>query len=117
MDLGPVVLGKGHKGKYIVLGIVHQPGDFCEALAQTVRDLAPLVDGGLMAVLDEGGSDGGGDHEALSLGNMGQGIPHEMDPVTLQAGVEHLGGRRLEALVDIRDDQPDATQAQPGQRA
>ena len=115
MDLPPVVPGKGHEGEHVLFGVAHRSGEFREPLAQGVRDLAPLVDGGLVVFLDEGGAHRGGDHEALSLGDMGQGVPHEVDPAALPGSAEHLGGGRLEALVGIRDDQLDAAQAPPRQ--
>ena len=65
---------------------------------------------GLVAFLDKGDAHGGGGHGALPPGDMGQGVPHEVDPAALPGGAEHLGGGRLEPLTGIRDDQLDATQ-------
>ena len=64
-----------------------------------------------MVLLDEGGADGGGDHLALSLGNICQRVAHEMNAAALPGGAQHLGDGRLEALVGIGDHQLDAPQA------
>ena len=45
----PVVLGEGHVGEHVVLGLVHQLGELAEALAQAVGDGAPLLVRGLGA--------------------------------------------------------------------
>ena len=48
-----MVPGKGHKGEHVLFGVAHRSGEFREPLAQGVRDLAPRVDGGLVAFLME----------------------------------------------------------------
>ena len=110
-------LGEYHEGEHILFGVAHHGGEFWEPSDQGVYDLAPLGDGGLMILLHEGSADGGGDHEALSLADMGQGVPHEVNPAALPGCAEHLGGGCLETLVGIRDDQLDAAQATPRQGA
>ena len=110
MDFGSVVLGKGHEGEHIVLGLIHQLGEIFEPWPERIGDLAPLGDGGLVVVLDEGGADHGGDHLALALGDVGERVSHEMNAAPLPGGVQDLGDRRLEALMGIGDDQLDASE-------
>jgi len=56
VDLGTVVLGGGHVGEDIRLGLVHQLGDFGPKL---VCDLAPPLLGLLGVILGEGSGDEG----------------------------------------------------------
>ena len=50
-------------------------------------------------------------HGALALGRVRQGVAHEVDAAALPGGIEHLGGRRLEPLMRVRDDELDAGEA------
>ncbi len=85
--------------------------------AELVGDLPPLGPGGLGIVLGEGGGDEGRDDAAAALAGMGQHVAHEVNAAALPGGVQDLGDGRLDALMGIRDDQLDATQAAPGQLA
>src|SRR3712207_3706960 len=46
---------------------------------------------------------------------VGERVPHPVDAAALPRGAAHLGDRVLEALVGVRDDQPDAPEAAPEQ--
>ena len=59
VDLGAVILGKAHEGQHVSLGLAYQFGDLFEPGLQGIGDLAPLLDGGGMIPLHEGGADGG----------------------------------------------------------
>src|SRR3954452_14842185 len=111
MQLGPVSAWEVHEGQDIGLGLVHGGGELRPARAQLVGDLTPDLAGALAVLLEEHGADGGRDHAVMSLGHVGQHVAHEVDAAALPGRLEHLGDRRLEALVGFRDDQLDAGQA------
>src|SRR3954447_15652094 len=111
MQLGPVRAWEVHEGQDIGLGLVHGGGELRPARAQLVGDLTPDLAAALAVLLEEHGADGGRDHAVMSLGHVGQHVAHEVDAAALPGRLEHLGDRRLEALVGVRDDQLDAGQA------
>ena len=80
MKLGPVLPGKGHVGKHVLLGAVHERGEFGHLRPDLVGDIAPLGACSLRRVLGEGGSDEGGDDTASALSGMSQSVAHEVDP-------------------------------------
>jgi hypothetical protein len=55
VQLGTVLLRKGHVGQNVKLGVVHQGSKLLHLRPQLVGDTAPLVAGGFGVVLGEGG--------------------------------------------------------------
>ena len=55
--------------------------------------------------------------EAQRGTDVGEGVSHEVNAAALPGGAEHLGRRRLEALVGVGDDQLDAPEPAAGQGA
>jgi hypothetical protein len=80
MDLGPVLLGEGHVGENVLLGLVQERGD-----------LAPLGLGGVGMILGEGGGDEGRHHAPAAPAGMGERVAHEVHPAALPGGAEHAG--------------------------
>jgi putative transposase len=99
VQLHPVLLGEGHVGEHVMLGVVHAGAELRPAGAQLVGDLAPDLCRGSVVGLEEDLADSGGNNSVLALGHVGQGIAHEVDAATLPGGAEHSGDRCLEALV------------------
>jgi hypothetical protein len=116
VDLGSVILGEAHKGEDIGFGLIHQRRQLCNLGPELIGDLAPLQAGHFGVLLGKGGGDEGSDDTPALLAGMGQDIAHEVHAATLPGGMQHLGNRRLEPLMRIRDHQLDAAQAAPGQR-
>lgn len=59
MDLGAVLLGKGHVGQHVLLGAVEQSAELGQLGADLICDLAPLGAGGagvLLGVREAGGT-------------------------------------------------------------
>jgi hypothetical protein len=50
----------------------------------------------------------GGYDAATALAGVGESVPHEVDAAALPAGMQHLGDRRLDPLMGIRDHELDA---------
>ena len=48
-----MVLGKGHVGEHVGLGLVHEGGELGHAGAELVGDLAPLGLGGGLVILGD----------------------------------------------------------------
>jgi hypothetical protein len=105
MDLGPVLLGEGHVGEDVLLGLVQQRGELGQLGADLVGDLAPLRLSGVGMILGEGGGDERRHHASPALAGMSQGVAHEMHPAALPGSAEHARDRRLDAFVRIRDHQ------------
>ena len=87
VKLGPVLPGKGHVGKHVLLGAVHERGEFGHLRPDLIGDIAPLGACGLRCVLGKGRCDEGGDDTPSSLSCMGQGIAHEMNPGAVEKGL------------------------------
>jgi hypothetical protein len=77
---------------------------------QLVGDAPPLQPGGFGIVLRERGADEGGDDAAAALAGMRERVAHEVHAAALPGGVEHLADGALDALVDVRHGELDATQ-------
>ena len=86
MKLGPVLLGEGHVGEHVVLGIVHAGTELGPAGPQLIGDLTPDLCRGRMIGLKEDLTDGGSHDRVLALGHLGQGIAHEVDAAALPTG-------------------------------
>ena len=117
MQLGAMLLGKGHVGQHVGLGIIHQSRQFRELWAHLVGHGAPLLAGGLGRVLGKGGADEGRDHPPATFAGVRQGIAHEVDATALPTGAQQLGDRRLDPFMRVRDHQLHPAQAPARQLA
>ncbi len=61
--------------------------------------------------LREDGADRGGDHAVLTLRHMGEAVAHEVHAAALPRRLKHLGDRRRQALMRVRDRQLDGGEA------
>ncbi len=113
VELDPVLLGEGHVGEHVVLGIVHASAELWPAGAQLISDLPPDLRRSGMVGLKEDLTDCSGNDGILALGHIGQGVAHEVDAAALPGRAHDAGNRRLEPLVGIGDDQLHAGQAAP----
>ena len=103
MQLGAVRDREGHVGENVVLGLVHEGGEFRRLGPELVGDLAPLGGGAVRILLGEGGSDEGRDDAPALLAGMGQQVAHEVDAAALPCGAEDAGRGSLEPFVIIGD--------------
>src|SRR5690606_24810878 len=71
--------------------------------------------GSVRIVLSEGGGDKRRDDAPAALSRVRQRVPHEVDAAALPGSAQHLGDRRLEALVSVGDHQLCAPKAAPHQ--
>jgi len=99
MKFRPVLLRKGHVGEHVLLGTVHESGEFRHLRADLVGDIAPLGACGLRCVLGEGRGDEGGDDAPAALSGMGERIAHEVNTAPLLGRGEYLGDGYLDALM------------------
>ncbi len=67
VQLGAVLLGEGHIGQDVGLGLVHEIGQLGRLGTELVGDLTPPGPGGLGVVLSEGGGDEGRHHASPLL--------------------------------------------------
>lgn len=67
VQLCPVLLGEGHVGEHVRLGLVHKGGELRDLGAELVGHAAPLLPGSLGVVLGEGGGDEGRDDAPAAL--------------------------------------------------
>ncbi len=72
MNLSPVLPGKGHVGEHVLLGAIHQRGEFRHLRPDLGGDIAPLGACRLRGVLGNGRGDEGGDDTPSALPGMGQ---------------------------------------------
>ena len=89
MQLRPMLLGKGHVGEHVFLGIIHQPREPGQLGPHLVGDVAPLDFRRRMVWLCKSGCDKGGDDASATLACMRKSVPLEMHPTTLPARVQH----------------------------
>ena len=85
-----MLLGEGHVGEDVLLGLVHQSGELRHLGAELVGDAAPLLFRARGVGLGEGGGDEGGDDAAAALAGVGEGVPHEMDAAARQVALRIL---------------------------
>jgi hypothetical protein len=100
-----VLLGEGHVGEHVMLGIVYAGAELGPSGAKLISEVAPGLGGRGVIGLEEDLPDRGGNDGVLSLRYVGQRVPHEVDPAALPGGVDDAGDGGLEALVSIGDDQ------------
>ena len=79
MNLQPVCLGEAHVREHLVLGRVHEHAELREAFPELISDRAPLSTGVCLALLGENGADERGHHLTVALGDVDDGVPHEVD--------------------------------------
>ena len=78
---------------------------------ELIGDMPPSLPGVVVVRLDECLSNRGGDHDVLSLGNVGQHIAHRMNPTLLPCRTEDAGDGGLQPFMSIGDHQFDAGEA------
>src|SRR5579859_8239801 len=113
----PMLFGEGHVGEHVMLGIVHAGTQLWPALPKLVSDMTPGLGRGSLIGLKEGLTDGGCDDGVLGFGDIGEGIPHEMDAAALPGGAQDTRDGRLQALMGIGDDQLHSLQPAPDEVA
>ncbi len=84
VKLRPMVLGEGHVGQHVGLGVVHHRGKLGHLGSELVGDLAPLGPRGRGVVLGEGGGNEGGDDAPAIAPGMGEDVAHAL-PRNLEA--------------------------------
>ncbi|EWY35982.1 hypothetical protein N825_32015 [Skermanella stibiiresistens SB22] len=72
-----MLLGEGHVGQEIRLGLVQQGRQFGRLPTDLVSDLSPLDPGGRPVILGAGGSDEGGHDPAFALASVGEDVAHD----------------------------------------
>jgi hypothetical protein len=96
-----VLLGEGHVGEDVRLGLVEERGELGQLGPDLVGDLAPLRLGGIGGVLGEGG----GDERPTTRRPL---LPAWARALRMKCTrQEHAGDRGLDAFVRIRDHQLD----------
>ena len=105
VQLCPVFLGEGHVSQHVVLGVIHQRGEFGHLGPDLIGDCPPLRAGRFGGVLSEGRGDEGRDYPAPALSGMGQSVALEVDPAPLPGRAQDLRDGGLDAFVGIADDQ------------
>jgi hypothetical protein len=71
-----VLLGEGHVGEDVLLGLVQERGELGQLGPDLVGDLAPPGAGGVGMILGERGGDEGRDDTPTALAGMGERIAH-----------------------------------------
>ena len=74
-----MLLGEGHVGEDVVLGLVHEGGELRRLGPELVGDQAPLGARRPGVVLGEDGGDEGGDDAPALAAGMGEQVAHEVD--------------------------------------
>lgn len=110
MKLGSMLLRKGHVGQHVLLGSIHERGEFRQLASHLVSDQAPLDLGGRVVGLGEGGGDEGGHHPAAVLAGMGERIPLKMHAAPLPGRGQDPRRGGLDTLVRVTDHQFHAAQ-------
>lgn len=105
VQLDPVLRRERHVSQHIVLGFIHETGEFWPFAAKLVGDMPLGLAGAGRIRLQKGLAQGGRNHGVLSLGDASQGVSHPVDPATLPCGSERLGDGGLETFMGIGDDQ------------
>jgi hypothetical protein len=117
VELGAVLGREAHVGEDVLLDMVHERRELGDRGSELVGDPAPLDLGVLGGLLGEGSGDEGRDDPAPVSAGVRQRVAGEVHAAALPGGIEHAGDRRLDAFVCIRDDELDAAQATPRERA
>ncbi len=102
-----MLLGEGHVGQHIGLGVVHDGGEFRDLGPDLIGNGTPLNAGRRRRLLGKRGGDEGGDDAPPALSGMGEHVAHEVDAAALPCGAEHLGDGSLQAFMGIGDDELD----------
>ena len=117
VEFGAMLLGEGHVGQHVRLGVIQQYRQLWQLRAHLIGHRAPLLAGCFGRFLREGGGDEGRDDAPAALAGMGQGVAHEVDAAPLPSRAQQFGDCRLDPFVGIGDDQLYAAQAPPRQLA
>jgi hypothetical protein len=104
VQLRPVRDGETHVGQHVSLGLVEEAGELRQFGAQLVEDASSRGFGAVDIALRERGGDECRDDVPALLAGMRESIAHEVKPTTLPARIQHLGDRRLDALVSMTID-------------
>ena len=75
-----MLLGKGHVGENVLLGLVQERGELGQLGADLVGDLAPLGLGGVGMILGEGGGDEGRDDAPAAPAGMSRALRMKCNP-------------------------------------
>ena len=88
VQLGAMLGREGHVGQDVLLGRVHERGQFGELAAHLVRHETPLSLRRRMVGLGKDRGDEGRDHPAAVLAGMRQGVAHPVNAAPLPSGFE-----------------------------
>lgn len=117
VKFGAVLRRKGHVGKHVSFGVVHEGAELRPSGPELIGDMPPCLDGIVMIRLNERLADRSGNHGVLALGNVSERITHRMNPASLPCCAENTGNGGLQPLMSIGDDEFDASKATANQIA
>ncbi len=103
-----MILGEGHVGEDIILGLLHERGGFLGADLESSDEFAPLFASLLLCCLIEGAAQGGGNHWPVLLADPLERIAHEVYAAALPGSAKDLGNGRFQAFMGVGNDELDA---------
>ena len=92
---------EAHIGEYVLLGGIHELGEFGDIRPELIGDLAPLALGRVGRFMRVGGGDERRDDTPAAIAGMGERIAGEVRAAALPDCAEHARYCRLDALMGI----------------